>query len=172
MRLGMMRMRMCVLLAGVLVAWAGVGSVSGCNRQIDDSDVEVIGLAEMQRLQADAEGGGRTRIVDVRQPGAFEQAHIPGAINLPLQHLAADHPVLEGARRIVVYSASGTDLLSRAAAKKAMRAGYRRQTVEFQGGLRAWAEAGLPLAGAEAERIEAEVEAQDVDADEDGDEPE
>ena len=164
-------MRLKVSVNGAVAAAMLVG-LMGCGRQIDDTDVDVVGLGQVQRHQAEAEAGGRARIVDVRQPGAFEQAHIPGAINLPLQHLAADHPVLEGARRIVVYSASGTDLLSRAAAKKAMRAGYRRQTVEFQGGLRAWAEAGLPLAGAEAERIEAEVEAQDVDADEDGDEPE
>ena len=45
-------------------------------------------LAEFQKLHA----GGKILVVDVRDPGSFNNGHIPGAINVPLgteeQHVA------------------------------------------------------------------------------------
>lgn len=47
-----------------------------------------IELSEFQKLHA----GGKILVVDVRDPGSFNNGHIPGSINIPLgteeQHLA------------------------------------------------------------------------------------
>ncbi len=148
----MMRTVLCSAMACLMVLWVLLAA-AGCERDIYDTDVTVVDLEQMRRYQQEAVADARVRIVDVRQPEQFRRAHIPGAVNIPLPQISRGHELLAGARRVVFYSATGTDYLSRAAAKKAMRQ-RQRGAVEFRGGLEAWAEAGLPLAGEEAQQIE------------------
>ena len=150
----MMRTPFLSAIACLTVLWALLAA-AGCERDIYDTDVTVVDLEQMRRYQQEAAADARIRIVDVRQPEQFRRAHIPGAVNIPLPQISRDHELLAGARRIVFYSTTGTDFLSRAAAKKAMRQ-RQRGAVEFRGGLEAWVEAGLPLDGEEAQQIEAD----------------
>lgn len=60
-----------------------------------------IELPELQRLIAE-----QAQLVEVLPPAEYAEAHLPGAINIPLKHLALDrHSTarLDPDRPIVVY---------------------------------------------------------------------
>ena len=93
-------------------------------------------------------------IIDVREPGEFEQGHLPGAINLPrgvLEFKIEAHPALaceaspalaDRNRAIVVYCLTGGR--SALAADSLQRLDFRR-VQSLTGGIVAWRDAGLPL---------------------------
>jgi rhodanese-related sulfurtransferase len=93
-------------------------------------------------------------IVDVREPGEYQESHVPGAVNIPrgLLELRADpaSPVADAglsanqSARILVYCAKGPGARSLLAAQTLSSMGYEKVEV-LGGGLNAWAEAGLPL---------------------------
>ena len=95
-------------------------------------------------------------IVDVREPGEYNEGHVPHAINIPrgLLELRADpaspvaDPSLTADRgaRILVYCTKGPGARSLLAAQTLSSMGYERVEV-LGGGLIAWAEAGLPVEG-------------------------
>ena len=52
----------------------------------------------------------RVTVVDVRDPAVFARAHIPGAVNVPLDQLDAKLPQLAARRKpVVVYDRAGGD---------------------------------------------------------------
>ncbi len=95
-------------------------------------------------------------ILDVREPGEFQDSHLPGAINIPrgLLELRADpsSPVADPAMsadpsaRILVYCTKSPGARSLLAAQTLTSMGYEGVEV-LGGGLNAWAEAGLPVEG-------------------------
>ena len=88
-------------------------------------------------LAADAE---TVTVVDVRDPEEFNEGHIPGAINLPLNNFAAGSGVLEKEKTIVVYCNSGGR--SYGAYKKLVKLGYK---YIYQAIFADWKDAGLPV---------------------------
>jgi rhodanese-related sulfurtransferase len=94
-------------------------------------------------------------IVDVREPNEYDEGHIPDAVNIPrgLLELHADpgSPVADAAlsadqsARILVYGTEGAGTRSLLAAQTLSSMGYEHVEV-LGGGLRAWAETGLPVA--------------------------
>jgi phage shock protein E len=64
------------------------------------------------------------RIVDVRTPAEFEQGHVPGSLNLPLDQLMARMGELDPEETLLLCCASG----GRSAMAKLVldREGYRR----------------------------------------------
>ena len=80
-------------------------------------------------------------MLDVRQPEEWEQAHMPGAILIPLGELESRLNEVPKDQPIVVVcrsgnrSASGRDIL--------MQAGYQTVT-SMAGGMNQWASAGYP----------------------------
>lgn len=95
-------------------------------------------------------------IVDVREPGEYQERHVPRAINIPrgVLELRADlaSPVADAAlsanrsARILVYCTKGPGARSLLAAQTLSSMGYERVEV-LDGGLIAWTEAGLPVEG-------------------------
>ena len=95
-------------------------------------------------------------IVDVREPGEYQESHLPRAINIPrgLLELRADpsSPVADPAvsadqsARILVYCTKGPGARSLLAAQTLRSMGYDNVEV-LGGGLNAWTEAGLPIEG-------------------------
>lgn len=95
-------------------------------------------------------------IVDVREPGEYNDGHVPEAVNIPrgLLELRADpgSPVADQAlsadrsARILVYCTKGPGARSLLAAQTLASMGYKNVEV-LSGGLIGWAEAGLPVAG-------------------------
>jgi rhodanese-related sulfurtransferase len=74
-------------------------------------------------------------LLDVRQPGEYEQEHLPGAKLIPLPQLADSLEELDAAKPIIVYCAVGGR--SRMATQLLTSLGFKR-VVHLQGGIQAW----------------------------------
>lgn len=86
---------------------------------------------------------GKVLLVDVRTPGEYAGGHVPGAVNLPLDQLAADAPALaghEGEEIWVICEVGG-----RSAKASRQLAGWGRRPVNVGGGTSAWRAAGYPV---------------------------
>ena len=105
---------------------------------VEDPEVEApeVGLDEL----AAALQRGAT-LVDVRMPGEYEEAHVPGAVLIPLPQLGSRaHEVPKG-ERVYVICAVGRRSLT--AAQALNEAGW--DTVSVSGGTNAWAAEGRPV---------------------------
>ncbi|MDS1269658.1 rhodanese-like domain-containing protein [Lipingzhangella sp. LS1_29] len=82
--------------------------------------------------------------VDVRTPGEYQTAHIPGAINLPMDQLTAnlDRIVSEAGGRLVLVCQSGAR--AEQCRTRLADAGLSTATV-LNGGMGAWTAAGGPV---------------------------
>ena len=87
-------------------------------------------------------------IVDVRGATEWESGHLPGAIHIPLGHLADRAGELPAGRPVVVHCQSGGR--SAIAASVLERLGHSNVT-NLIGGITAWAAAGQPIEGASHE---------------------
>ncbi|WP_314220125.1 rhodanese-like domain-containing protein [Streptomyces zaehneri] len=90
-----------------------------------------------------AASGADAVLLDVREPDEWQAGHAPGAVHLPLPRLAAGAalPAHAQARPVVVICRSGNR--SRQAAE--ILAARGSQAVDVIGGMREWADAGLPV---------------------------
>jgi len=80
-------------------------------------------------------------VLDVREPHEYEGGHIPGAKNIPLDHLPHRLHELPRDEEVHVVCASGAR--SHAAAMLLARSGIRAATVK--GGVQAWEHLGKPI---------------------------
>lgn len=80
-------------------------------------------------------------VLDVRMADEYEEAHVPGALLIPLPELAGRTSEVPRGERIYVICASGSRSL--AAAEALNRAGW--DTVSVTGGTKAWAAEGRPV---------------------------
>ncbi|MFE1443325.1 rhodanese-like domain-containing protein [Streptomyces sp. NPDC058739] len=88
----------------------------------------------------------RSVLLDVREADEWAAGHAPGAVHLPLAELvgAATPPAEVRSRPVVVICRSGNR--SRQAAEHLRAHGV--EAVDVVGGMRDWAEAGLPVVDA------------------------
>ena len=97
---------------------------------------------ELDRLRA---GGAAVELLDVRTPGEFAAAHVPGAKLVPLDDLDAAvflKQRVASSKPIYVLCQSGGR--ARKAIDKFQRAGFNG-CVLVEGGTQAWIDAGLPV---------------------------
>ena len=85
----------------------------------------------------------RALLIDVREPMEFGMERIPGALLLPLAELNPAGLPLDGSKRLIFHC--GTGRRSGQAVQRLIEAGAD-EAAHLAGGLRAWKEAGLPLA--------------------------
>jgi len=78
---------------------------------------------------------GEYNLIDVRQPGEYEQGHIPGSVLIPLGELAGRVKEVDRTLPTVLYCRSGNR--SRAAAAILLDAGFSH-AVSMDGGIQAW----------------------------------
>lgn len=95
-----------------------------------------------ERLQRLLSEGVPVKLVDVRTAGEFAEAHIPGAMNVPMDELASRLPDLQSSQPTVIVCQSGR------------RAGMCHQQIAqvakssvLEGGTAAWLANGLPTVG-------------------------
>lgn len=92
-------------------------------------------------------------VINVLPKPSFEQKHIPGSVNVPVESPKFFEQVekLTDSRdeQVVVYCASTECDASDKAAKILEQAGYEK-VYDFAGGLTEWEEADLPLEGSAA----------------------
>ena len=80
-------------------------------------------------------------LVDVRTPDEYQEAHVPGAVLIPLAELSERADEVPKGRRVYVICASGGRSL--VAAQALNRAGW--DTVSVSGGTKGWLAAGRPV---------------------------
>lgn len=125
------------LMVGLVLALAGV---AGCQTTTSDEDIVPIDYEGVLELR-EPEREEQVVMVDVRSPRAHQQAHIPGAVNIPLPELDRGDPRLAEATRLIIYGADGRSGLAAAATKKLISLGYSN-VYELRGGLARWREEG------------------------------
>lgn len=85
------------------------------------------------------------KLVEVLSEDNFEEGHIPGAINLPIDKLSSlAKKYLKKTETIVVYCASYACHASTHAAEILLKMGYKK-TLDFKASKKGWTDAGLEL---------------------------
>jgi rhodanese-related sulfurtransferase len=102
-----------------------------------------------EQLQQMKQSGEEFALLNVLPQGLFEQAHIPGSENVPVDQggfiEAVNQHVADKSEPIVVYCANEQCDASERAAKKLDDAGFGR-VLDFAGGTASWREAGYEVA--------------------------
>jgi hydroxyacylglutathione hydrolase len=119
-------------LADGMASWIGEG------RPV--AQVLQISVESLRQIAVEEPGG--IQILDVRRPGEFESGHIPGAILLPLDHLADTMSGLDPEIPIAVHCKGG--YRSATAASLLQRGGFS-QVMDVIGGFDAWRACKLPV---------------------------
>jgi len=104
--------------------------------------VPFIGLSELDRRLASRPND--LLVLDVREQGAFEAGHIPGALHLPRGQLELriNEAIPDPTLRIVTYCEFGK--ISTLAAATLRHLGFMRAAA-LDGGMKAWREGGYPV---------------------------
>ena len=84
-------------------------------------------------------------LLDLSAQGDFEKGHIPGAKNVAPSQFDPESKLLAKARELPVALTCQTGTASAEAAKKLVKAGFKR-VYWLDGGVAAWQQANLPLA--------------------------
>lgn len=84
--------------------------------------------------------------VDIRNENAYQTSHLPGAINIPLEHIDKRQDRLKRYtdQQIIVYCDTGQRTLK---AVQALQAQGWSDVQQLRGGLNAWRDASLPTEG-------------------------
>lgn len=132
--------------AQLRLARVGYDQVLG-HLPIDPAGWEAAGLSVQQTVNlSPAEGQARLesgwQLLDVRQPREYDEAHVAGAVHVPVDRLATDRLSLDTQKPILVICGSG--YRSSAALGLLESRGFR-QLASVTGGMAAWQEAKLPV---------------------------
>ena len=125
------------------IASASPGKRINFNMIVNTTQKETsINPRELQRRLA---AGLPARLLDVRTPGEYEAAHVPGAELIPLDELdAADFCRERRNNDTPLYVLCQSGGRAKKAIEKLERAGVR-SCVLVEGGTQAWIDAGLPV---------------------------
>lgn len=132
------------MIRNILVALALLASVAFLPRLIKRLRAQpMLGVDELKRR---LDAGEKLLLLDVRSAADFagEKGHIAGALNIPLEELAARQGELESRREQPVLLVCTTDRRSSKAAAQLAAAGFAKVQV-VQGGMNAWRERGWPV---------------------------
>jgi rhodanese-related sulfurtransferase len=103
--------------------------------------MDTITTEELQQLK---DSGKPFKLVDVLSTEHFQDEHIQGAVNLPLENIASEAMNrFDMEDEIVVYCKDENCSASPKAAEKLLSLGFQN-IKDYEGGLEAWKEAGLP----------------------------
>jgi len=94
------------------------------------------------RALAGALRAGAAAVVDVRAPHEWEAGHLPGAMHVPLGHLAERLDALPRDRPLVLQCQGGS---RSAIGASLLRARGFTNVANLAGGYAAWRDAGLPV---------------------------
>lgn len=94
-----------------------------------------ITIAELQ-----GRASGQNQLIDVRSPSEFAAAHIPGAINIPLDQIESRLDDLPVGTPLILVCQMGT----RARMTATLLEPCQRDLAVLEGGTTAWIHAGLP----------------------------
>jgi rhodanese-related sulfurtransferase len=95
------------------------------------------GEIEPDRLEDELDDEDAPTVVDIRNPDAFRQGHIPDSVNLPLSTLTQDVDAVADADHVVTVCPHGKASV-RAARLIAAYEGFDGRVDSLDGGLTAW----------------------------------
>jgi rhodanese-related sulfurtransferase len=120
----------------------GYGAWAAAGLPVSSADVtEPVAVTEVAPLEAQALLQGGAVLVDVREPEEWEAGHAPQARLVPMGQVDKRLAELRGAPKMLVVCRSG----GRSAAIAQLLTSHGLDAVNLVGGMRAWAEAGLPV---------------------------
>ena len=90
-------------------------------------------------------------LIDIREPDEFRRRHVPGALSRPLSAFEAAGLTIEPGREVIFTCRSG---MRTAAACERLATAVGGPALVLDGGIDAWAAAGLPVAEDKAQPIE------------------
>ncbi len=100
-----------------------------------------------QELKARMDRGEDFVLVDALSREHFERSHLPGAINLPLEHIEEAERVLpDKSKEIIVYCMSESCATSDEEVRTLKELGYENVR-HYAAGKQDWISAGLPVEG-------------------------
>jgi rhodanese-related sulfurtransferase/DNA-binding transcriptional ArsR family regulator len=102
-------------------------------------DLEPVAAEELVERMRD----GLATVIDVRPPEEFAQGHIPGALNIPLDHLERRLGEIPNDREAVAYCRGPWCVLSFETVARLRSAGVNAR--RLKDGLPEWRRAGLPV---------------------------
>ena len=101
----------------------------------------------VQELKSKIDSGEIFKLVEVSNPEHFQQGHIKGAINIPLNSLELTAvQQFRKFQQIVVYSQDANSSVGAVAARLLQKSGFAN-VLALKGGKEAWKNAGFPLEG-------------------------
>jgi rhodanese-related sulfurtransferase len=105
-------------------------------------DIKFITIDQLLEMTANNK---KFKLVEVLEEKNYQQGHIPGAINIPVDKLEVNaSKYLKKTDAIIVYCASYSCHASTNAAEILLSLGYDK-TVDFKGGKQLWVDMGLEL---------------------------
>lgn len=108
------------------------------------TEVEEISRDEVKRM---LDNGEDVTVIEVLDPDAYADFHLPGAINVPLASDFGDtiqQAVPDKSRTVIVYCWDEDCHASPTAAKRMRQVGYSR-VYDYADGKKDWKDAGLPV---------------------------
>jgi rhodanese-related sulfurtransferase len=112
---------------------------------MSEAAARLISIENLKDWQA---SGRRAQLVDVRSATEFATAHLPGAINIPLEQIELRTADLEAHAPVVLVCQGG----QRARMASALLAASGKELVVLEGGTSAWLKAGNPAVRSTAAR--------------------
>ncbi|MFW5911101.1 MAG: rhodanese-like domain-containing protein [Halolamina sp.] len=101
-----------------------------------------------EELRRKLENGEEPQLIDVRQPAAYEQAHLPGAENVPMTELTTRIDEIEFEAEVVVACQIGQASLQAVRLIDSYEGAADSEVWSLAGGIEAW---DGEIAGREAE---------------------
>ncbi len=116
---------------------------------VQEAQGDLVPEMPIATLLAEMKNGKTVKFVDVREPDEFVEAHIPGAMNVPLRALNADIVrQLQGVDYVVSYCIK--DFRGFEMARSLRDAGVKNAVILDPYGIRGWVAEGLPTTGKKA----------------------
>ncbi|NJD31238.1 MAG: rhodanese-like domain-containing protein [Gammaproteobacteria bacterium] len=102
-------------------------------------------ITQDQLLERQAKHDPTLFLIDARTPQEYAAGHVPGAVNIPYDQVAAHLGEIPKDKDVVVYCHSGRR--AGLAAETLEKAGYKR-LLHLQGDMQAWQKDGRPVEAA------------------------
>ena len=105
-----------------------------------EQKVRTLGLEELKKMY---ESNAKFVLVDARSREDFDQAHLPGALSIPVEDIKERSGRFDKREEIVTYCGSFQCQASTAAAREFMKLGFKN-VKDYKGGIKEWTEKGYP----------------------------
>lgn len=135
------------LVANAQVNPDGIG-ISDNNYQIpaDSGNIQQVNVITINELTDLLKSDQSYVIVDARPRDAYDKAHLPGAVSVPLDETDSYAGKFDKNQTIVTYCGSFQCPISTNSAREFMKLGFKNVR-DYKGGIKEWQEKGYPVYG-------------------------